>query len=143
MLQLRINTGAVTVPIISETGETIGSFRFNPTDSNILSRLDAVASYFQSVDYDKGAETTVEEITELDGIIKEKFDYLLGYPVSGELFKACGPLSPTGNGSLFFLEVLEGIAELCNEALADRAKTMDNIREATQGYLEEAPDETE
>ena len=143
MLQLKINTGAVTVPIYDENGEKIGSFRFNPTDSNILSRLKSVVEYFEAVDYDKDGVTGLEAVQQLDENIKEQFDYLFGYPVSADLFSRNGPLSVMPNGEWFFMEILSGVTEICNQALADRAKTMDNIREATKGYLEEAPDETE
>ncbi len=133
VMKLRVETGAIEVEVEDERGETLGSFRFNPADSNILKRYGAVVDFFNAVALDDKAsdEEQLRQMNELADGIAGQFDYLLGYDVSEGLFGKCGPLSVTKNGDFFFEQVLEGVGRLIEQVTKKRLdKKLAKIKKA-------------
>ena len=124
-MKLKVDTGAVTVEVEDERGERIGQFQLNPADSNILKRYGAVVDFFN------GIKPEIEAMNRLADSVAEQFDFLLGYPVSGELFSRCGPLTVTRSGDFFFEQVLSGVGKLIESVTKKRLdKKMARIRRA-------------
>ncbi len=121
-LVLRVETGAVNVNVTDEHGEVIGTFRFNPADSNILKRYGKVVDFFNAVSFDDKAseEEQLRQVEALADDIAGQFNYLLGYDVSEGLFGRCGPLTVTANGDFFFEQVLEGLGGLIEKVTKKR-----------------------
>ena len=130
--ELKVDTGAITVPII-DNGEEIGRFRFNPSDWDIIRRFEKTVKFFEGLQVkDDMTEAEFFEIT--DGI-KTQFDFLLNYEVSGEIFGRCNPLSLTSDGDTFVEVVLEGIAGIIEKVTDQRlAKKSVQIKKATAKY---------
>lgn len=133
VMKLKVETGAVTVEVEDERGKVIGTFDFNPADSNILKRYGAVVDFFNGLSQKEGL-TEEEQVAELNRIqdqIGEQFDALLGYKVSDGLFGACGPLTVTKNGDFYFEQLLEKIGGLIESVTQKRIdKKLAKIRRA-------------
>ena len=137
VMKLRVETGAVTVELEDEHGQSLGQFDFNPTDSNILKRYGAVVDFFNTVSFDSSQDEQeqLRQMNKLADDIAGQFDYLLGYEVSGGLFGKCGPLTVTKNGDFFFEQVLEGVGSLIEQTTKKRLdKKLAKIRKATAQY---------
>ncbi len=137
VMKLRVETGAVTVEVEDERGRGLGSFDFNPADSNILKRYGAVVDFFNGLHFDDGGseEEQLTQMNKLADDIAGQFDYLLGYDVSGAVFGKCGPLTVTKNGDFFFEQVLEGVGSLIEQVTKKRLdKKLAKIRRATAKY---------
>ncbi len=137
VMKLQVETGAVTVEVQDERGQVIGSFDFNPTDSNILKRYGAAVDFFNSLSYDGTGsdEQQLEAMNKLADDIAGQFDLLLGGHVSEGIFAKCGPLTVTKNGDFFFEKVLEGIGSLIEQTTKKRLdKKLARINKATAGY---------
>lgn len=121
-MKLQVNTGAVTVEVEDERGRAVGTFEFNPADSNILKRYGAVVDFFDGVDLQDGLsqEEQVAAMNELGDGICCQFDFLLGYPVSESVFAKCGPLSVMQDGSFYFEQVLDGLGDIIEKVTAQR-----------------------
>lgn len=133
VMKLRVETGAVTVAVEDERGMEIGSFDFNPSDSNILSRYSRVVDFFNTISFDSNAsdEEQIAQMDKLNSDIKAQFDYLLGYDVSEGVFGRCGPLTVTKNGDFFFEQVMEGVGGIIEKVTKKRLdKKMAKIRKA-------------
>ncbi len=132
--QLKIDAGAVTVPIIDEKdGEVIGRFKFNPNDLDIIKRYEKVVESLNAISVPENAGT--EEIFVVTDEIKRQVDYLLNYNVSSELFAKCNPLTLTSDGNFYVENVLEGIAGIIEQATNQRIeKKKAKIRKATAKY---------
>lgn len=133
VMKLKVETGAVTVEVEDERGKVIGSFDFNPADSNILKRYGAVVDFFNGLSQKDGLteEEQVEELNRIQDQIGEQFDALLGYKVSDGLFGACGPLTVTKNGDFYFEQLLEKIGGLIESVTQKRIdKKLAKIRKA-------------
>ncbi len=136
VMKLRVETGAVTVEVEDERGVVLGTFDFNPTDSNILSRYGKVVDFFNAVSFDTEAddEQQIAQMDKLNGDIKEQFDYLLGYEVSEGLFGRCGPLTVTKNGDFFFEQVLDNVGKIIEQTTKKRLdKKLARIKKAVDG----------
>ena len=137
-LKLQVETGAVTVELEDEHGNALGSFDFNPADSNILKRYGAVVEFFNAVDIRTDGLTEEEQIAQMNKLsddIAGQFDYLLGGNVSESIFAVCGPLSVTGGGDFFFETVLTGVGGIIERVTQKRLdKKLAKIRKATAKY---------
>ena len=141
-LTLNVASGAKLVPIIDADGEQIGSFRFNPTDTNIAYRYKEVVDFFENhiKDFAIGSDENLEgdEILErglaLQNAVNEKIDLLIGYEAHGSVFEKCGAMSITENGDFFYEQIIGGIAELIEQTTKQRVKKMEKIRKATARY---------
>ena len=122
VMKLQVDTGAITVDVEDEKGNSVGQFEFNPADSNILKRYGAVVDFFNAVTFDDTLPED-EQITQMNKLaddIGAQFDFLLGYPVAESVFRRCGPLSVMRNGEFFFESVLEGIGGIIEKVTAQR-----------------------
>ena len=136
-MKLRVETGAVTVDVEDERGERLGSFDFNPADSNILKRYGAVVDFFNAITFDEtqDEEQQLQQMNRLADDIAGQFDYLLGYSVSEGIFGRCGPLTVTKSGDFFFEQVLTGVGQLIEQVTKKRLdKKLAKVRKATAKY---------
>ncbi len=123
VMKMKVETGAVTVEVEDERGKVIGSFDFNPADSNILKRYGAVVDFFNTQIAERENATDEEKLEALNALaadIEGQFDYLLGYKVSDGLFGSCGPLTVTKSGDFYFEAALEGIGGIIEQVTKKR-----------------------
>ena len=135
--KLRVETGALSVEVEDELGHVIGTFSFNPADSNILKRYGAVVDFFNGVSFDEAMpeDEQIAAMNKLADDIAGQFDYLLGAGVAEGLFAQCGPLTVTKNGDFFFEQVLEGVGSLIESVTKKRLdKKLAKIKKATEKY---------
>ncbi len=131
---LKVNTGAINISLQDKDGEELGTFKFNPSDTAILDRMDNVVDFFNNITFGEETET-VEQIKELNAKIAEQFDYLLGYTVADGIFGRCGACTPTENGDFYFEVVLEQIGNLIEQTMQKRIeKKVKRIKKYTEKY---------
>lgn len=135
MERIKINDGTKTYEIVNQDDEVLGTFTFNPSDSNIIKRYDAVVEALQAyADEAQGAVLTQEKFNEAQDKITAMMDDLVKGDVRGSFFSICGPLTPMENGNLFVQTVLEGIGAVIEHETKQRIKKID---EKTAKYLAE------
>ncbi len=133
---LNVDTGFRTVRVM-DGSEVIAQFKFNPADSNIVSRLDSVIDFFNGVRFteDMTEEQTFDRVKQLCVEIGEQFDYLFSYKVSDGLFANCGPLSVTESGDFFFEVMLEEIGKVIESTMHARIdRKLKKVKKATSKY---------
>lgn len=132
-IKVKVNTGAVNVIIGDEFNEEIGSFKFIPTDLDIVDRYEKAIEEFENITLSDDADFS--EFKKISDQIKDIFDYLLNYKVSDTLFKVCNPLTPISNGDFYFEACLETIGNIVEETLDKRlAKKKARIQKVTSKY---------
>lgn len=133
-LELKLDAGFVTVPIIDEKdGGTLGHLKFNPNDFDIITRYESVAKELESIQIDK--DSGENALFEVSDKIKEQIDYLLNFNVSGEVFAVCNPLTLVSDGDFYVEKVLEGIGNLIEQVTNQRLeKKKTKIQKATAQY---------
>lgn len=135
MERIKINDGTKTYEIVNQDDEVLGTFTFNPSDSNIIKRYDAVVEALQAyADEEQGEVLTQEKFNEAQDKITAMMDDLVKGDVKGSFFSICGPLTPMENGNLFVQTVLEGIGAVIEHETKQRIKKID---EKTAKYLAE------
>lgn len=137
IMKLTVDTGAITIELVDEKGREIGTFDFNPSDSNIIRRYKEVVEHFGEISQsirDAGG-LGEEEVGRISDEIAQQIDYLLGYNVSEQVFCRLGALTITGNGDLYFERVLDGIADVIEKITSQRVeKKLARVRKATEKY---------
>lgn len=136
-LILTVDTGAIPVEVRDKDGETLGTFKFIPTDTGIIGRYDKVIEFFNSIEFtdEMTDEETAEKVKELDTKIGEQFNFLFGYKVADGIFGKCAPCTVTENGDMYFEVVLEQIAGLIEKVMKTRIeKKLKKIRKYTDKY---------
>lgn len=131
--EIRVSTGKITVPIIDSDGETVGKITFNPTDVDILKRYEAVIDALNAIIVPDGADA--DAIFAVSDELKRQVDFLLGYPVSEEIFGRCNPLTLTDTGDFYIEVVLAGIGDLLEQITKQRIERKKaKIRKAAAPY---------
>ena len=126
MERIKIDDGTKTYEIVNQDDEVLGTFTFNPSDSNIIKRYDAVVEALQAyADEAQGEVLTQDKFNEAQDKITEMMDDLVEGDVKGSFFSICGPLTPMENGNLFVQTVLEGIGAVIEKETKKRMKKID------------------
>lgn len=129
---LDVDTGSVEVEI-RDKGETIGAFKFNPNDLDIIKRYENVIDELQNMDFPEGADE--KAVFALSDEIKKQFDYLLNYNVSESIFCKCNPFTLTTAGDFYCEDVLMKIADVIEKVTEQRIKKKQaKIKKATAKY---------
>ncbi len=140
-----IDDGRIDIPIRNQLGETIGTFRFNPTDLNIVNRYNKAADEIGEIlkpliDYDissKGEGETPQAVTALNEAeerLTQLMDYVFGGNTKEAFFGATHAFAPT-NGKFFceiIFEALGGFIE--HKFAAETTKLRLHLKEHTDGY---------
>lgn len=136
-LSLQVETGSLVIDLTNEHGRKIGEFEFNPSDSGILKRYEAVVDFFNnaSIGDDVDEDKVNDEIIKLEDGIRQQFDFLLGHNVSDGIFSECGALAICANGDFFFETVLDGIGNIVEKVTEQRvSKKLSKVKKATAKY---------
>lgn len=122
MERIRIDDGSKAYEIENQDGEVIGVFRFNPSDSNIVRRYEAVQKaieeYAGKLDDDSSTEVWNAAQDELEKRVSE----LVGADLSQSFFAVCGAFSPMANGKLYIENVIDVIGQIIQKETKARMK---------------------
>lgn len=137
--QIKIDSGLQTYDVVDKDGRLFCQITFNPSDTGIAERYAEVKRQLTSLrkDFGKRAEkkTIVEQLNELDTIVYEKIDYLLGANVSESIFSIMGPFSPLSSGQFFFENVLSAISQIIqSESEQNVEKAREKVSKYTKKY---------
>lgn len=127
-INTNIDDGILIFTFTNNEGKVFSSFKFNPTDINVVARAEEVIEYFKQFEDSIQKATSGKEMAELNKQIEDKINYLLGYEASKDLFKE--PITATtvfGNGQVFAHIVLDKIAEVIAPEIEKRKKKMQAV----------------
>lgn len=127
-INTNIDDGILIFTFTNNEDKVFSSFKLNPTDINVVSRVEEVIEYFKQFEDSIQKATSGKEMAELNKQIEDKINYLLGYEASKDLFKE--PITATtvfGNGQVFAHIVLDKIAEAIVPEIEKRKKKMQAV----------------
>lgn len=75
---LNIDTGLITFRYTNNDDEVIAKFTINPTDIRLMKRCEEVSKDFEELSGRFKGATSTDDVMELDRLISEKIDYMLG-----------------------------------------------------------------
>lgn len=122
MERIQINDGCKEYEIVNQNGKVLGIFRFNPADTNIIEKYNAVIEELQKAVFSKDEGNGEEVLLAASGLIKKKMDELFGEDTSRTFFSITGPLTPLADGKLFAESILEGIGAAVEKETKARLK---------------------
>ena len=127
---IKINDGLKTYDIVNQDDKLLGSFSFNPSDTNIIHRHAEVVEALEKLELNISAKAETDGIAEafkeVEAVIYEKINYLLDANVADTFFSIMGPFSPLANGQFFIETVLDAIGQAINAETGARVKKINS-----------------
>lgn len=136
---IKINDGYKTYDIVNQDDKLLGSFSFNPSDTNIIHRHAEVVEALEKLELNISAnkdETSLNEAFKaVEGVVYEKINYLLNADVAENFFSIMGPFSPLASGQYFIETVIDAIGQAISAETGERVKKINSkIRKHTSKY---------
>ena len=134
-----IDDGFKTYDIKNQDGKLLGSFSFNPSDTNIVHRhaevvksLEELSTEVSAKEEEYGLEKAFKDVEE---VVYNKINYLLNADVAKNFFTIMGPFSPLANGQYFLESVIDAIGQAIQSETGERVnKIKGKIRKHTKKY---------
>jgi len=128
-----IDDGVQEYTFTNKMDEVFARFSFNPSDTSIIERYEAVADAFGK--YDLTEDNVTEKIKEINADIRKQMDYLLNRDVSSGMFMVYEPCSVFANGDFYAEVMLDTIGEIVGATMKARIKRkMEKVNKATAKY---------
>lgn len=136
---IKINDGYKTYDIVNQDDKLLGSFSFNPSDTNIIHRHAEVVEALEKLELDISAkkdETSLDEVFKaVEAVVYEKINYLLNADVAENFFSIMGPFSPLASGQYFIESVIDAIGQAISAETGARVKKINSkIQKHTSKY---------
>lgn len=143
--EIVVDDGKVEVPICNTMGEKIGSFRFRPTDFNIVKRYNEVSSQFESVveplinanidpEGEGADEESVKILSEAEGRLFKLVDYLFDGNASEAFFGKMNAFSPV-QGKFYCENALNAVGQFISKQFDSEIKAVNaRVQKYTHGY---------
>lgn len=136
---IKINDGYKTYDIVNQDDKLLGSFSFNPSDTNIIHRHAEVVEALEKLELDISAkkdETSLDEAFKaVEAVVYEKINYLLNADVAENFFSIMGPFSPLASGQYFIESVIDAIGQAISAETGARVKKINSkIQKHTSKY---------
>jgi len=129
-----IDDGLKCFELANKNGEVFAELIFNPADTSIISRYDALISWFRDYDYDSETDS-VEFIKKFNTDVSQEFNNLFKRNVSESLFKVYEPMAIMGNGDFFAEILISYIGQIIEKELDVKLKEKQaKIKKATAKY---------
>ena len=116
-------TGMIKFALEDSDGDTVSTFRINPVDVNLVSRLEEISKYFAKQAENAPEAVNVEDLVAYNDALEEKITYLIGG--RSAVFDQLTAVTVMPNGNLFAVEVLEQIYDAVEPIVKDRKQKME------------------
>ena len=144
-MEIVVDDGSITVPIKNTNGELIGQFRFRPTDFNIVTRYNEVASRFADVvkplidanitpEGEGEDEESIKLLKEAEQRLFELIDYMLDGNMAEAFFGKMNAFSPVG-GKFYCENALNAVGQFISRKFDVEIKQISaRVSKYTHGY---------
>lgn len=129
---IHINNGLKTYSIIDQDDNVLGTVRFNPSDTDIVEKVNGLVEYINTLP-DKKPNTT-EEFTTLQCECKEKMKMVFGEGIN-PILDIMGLFSILDTGEMYIENVISGISAIVeSETKARIDKVSKRVNQYVQKY---------
>lgn len=143
MEKILVNSGKKRYQIVDEYDNELGIIIIDPKDVNLAKRAlvakDNILAYIDraaSIADSEKKKDAIEEISDIDEMIKKELNTMLGYDISSSVFKETNCLS-TSNGITFVERFLDAIIPVIEKEFEKEFKAAESrINKYTAGYHE-------
>lgn len=131
-----IDDGLKRFTFTNNNNEVFAEFLFNPADTSIIDRYDAVVETFNKIEIKGETSEDIENyVKELSETFKAQFDYLLNRDNRDGLFKTYSPVTVFANGDFFAEVILKQVGKIIENELNIRLqKKAKRIEKYTKKY---------
>lgn len=125
-----IDDGSKVYNIKNRQGKILSQFSFRPTDTNIVDRYEEVQKFFNEFSFSEEMDRK-----EVENIVTDKMNYLVGSEMGDTFFTIMGPFSPMPDGRIFLEVCLESVLGVIEKEMNVRIqKSQSRVSKYTQKY---------
>ena len=118
-----------------EDGDVVASFRLNPADIRLASRIQEAAAFFTQAAKEAPAAATVADVLKYNNAVEDKICYVLGYDAKSSLFGFMSATTILEDGEMFAKKILDKIeAAVLPEIRKRKAALMAGVKKHTAKY---------
>lgn len=130
------STGMMKFNLLDDDNDSVASFRLNPTDIRLATRLEEVGDFFSNLSKNAPEQATAADIQKYNDAMEEKLCYVIGGNCRESLFGVLPAVSIMPSGNLFALELFEKMIEVVAPEIAARRQKMQTaVSKHTSKYV--------
>ena len=135
-------TGVMKFALLDDDGDTVASFKLNPTDINLANRLEAAGEFFGDLAKNAPDSADLAYVQKYNDALEEKMAQIIGGDCRESLFGCLPAISIMPSGKLFALELFDKMSEHIGPEIAKRQERMQaTVGKHTQKYVPRIPDD--
>ena len=136
-VKITLDTGVIDFDIADHKGNPMGVVCFNPTNTDIVVRINSMMDEINSQGFrqEREGESDAAYIQRLNDSLRSMLDVAVGSSVSAVFFSTVAPLALTNNNDYYFERVLEVISGILEKYTDMRVKKkMQKLEKARAKY---------
>ena len=135
-------TGVMKFALLDDDGDTVASFKLNPTDINLANRFEAAGKFFGQLAKSAPDSANLTEVRQYNDTLEQELAKLIGGDCRESLFGSVPAITILPSGKLFALELFEKMSEfVAPEIIKRRQKMQDAVSKHTAKYVPQISDE--
>lgn len=134
IIKISVDTGIRHFELADLEGNSLGVISFNPTNSGMLPKLQALLEWFKSDEFSANEGNAFEEIPRLNNEICKRIDEAFCASISAVAFSKIAPLSRTVDGGFYGSQVLEKLTDVVRQYTVADDKKLEQVEAATAKY---------
>ena len=135
IIKISADTGIRHFEIADLDGNSLGIISFNPTNSGMLPKLQALIEWFKSDEFTANESNAFEKIPRLNEEICKRIDEAFCASISAVAFSKIAPLSRTVNGGFYGSQILEKLTDVVRQYTVEDDKKVEQVEAATAKYI--------
>ena len=123
-MELKIDRGLKSYEVKDIDGTLLGTLYVNPADIGIAARLEEARRAIQQLadGLAADADAGVDQIIEVDKLIREQINYIFGSDASSVFFKGVSALALLPDGTMVFEKALQAAVPIIEDAVGKAVK---------------------
>lgn len=135
-------TGVMKFALLDDDGDTIASFKLNPTDINLATRLEKAGEFFGDLAKSAPDSANLTQVQKYNDELEENLAKVIGGDCRVSLFGKLPAITIMPSGKLFALELFEVMTTHVAPAIIERRQKMQSaVSKHTAGYVPQIPTE--
>ena len=135
-------TGIIKFSLTDDDGDTIASFKINPTDIHLADRLEKAGAAFGALAKDAPDRADLAKVREYNDQLEDILATALGCICRADLFGVMPAITIMPSGKLYALELFEQITATVGPEITKRHQKMQAaVGKHTAKYVPQIPDE--
>lgn len=135
-------TGVMKFALLDDDGDTVASFKINPTDINLASRLEKAGEFFGGLAKNAPDSADLTQVQQYNDALEENLAQVIGGDCRASLFGNLPAITIMPSGKLYVLELFDVMTTHIAPTIVERRQKMQTaVDKHTVKYAPQIPAE--